>query len=49
MNQNISLKKREDTLIRHLNNPKVFIEYSQYTDDVYSNIDDYSPKETENF
>ena len=36
MNQNISflIKKREDAGIQYLNNPKAFIEYSQYMDDV---------------
>ena len=29
---------------KHLNDPKVFIEYSQYMDDVYNNIHDYNPK-----
>ena len=38
------IKKREDVGIKHLNNPNAFIEYSQYMDDVYNNIDDYNPK-----
>ena len=37
------IKKREDVGINHLNDPKAFIEYSQYTDDFHNNIDDYSP------
>ena len=37
------IKKREDVGIKHLNDPKAFIEYSVYMDDVYSNIDDYNP------
>ena len=38
------IKKREDVGIKHLNDPKVFIEYSVTVDDVYNNIDDYNPK-----
>ena len=37
------IKKHEDVGIKHLNDRKVFIEYSAYMDDVYNNIDDYSP------
>ena len=37
------IKKREDVGIKHLNDPKAFIEYSVYMDDIYSNIDDYNP------
>ena len=36
------IKKREDVGIKHLNDPKAFIEYSLYMDDVYNNIDDYN-------
>ena len=45
MHQNISfyLKKREHVGIKHLNDPKAFIEHSKYMDDVYNNINDYSP------
>ena len=42
MNQFL-IKKREDIGIKHLNDSKAFIEYSQCIDDVYSNIDDYNP------
>ena len=28
----------------YLDDPKVFIEYSNTMDDVYNNIDDYNPK-----
>ena len=41
-------KKREDVGIKHLNNPKVFIQYSQCMDDVYNNIDDYKPTRKRN-
>ena len=37
------IKKREDVEIKHLNDPKAFIEYSKCMDDVYNNINDYNP------
>ena len=37
------IKKHEDLGIKYLNDSKAFIEYSQYMDDVYNNIDDYNP------
>ena len=37
------IKKHEGTGIKHLNDPKAFIEYSQCMDCVYNNIDDYNP------
>ena len=37
------IKKRENAGIKHLNDPKAFIEYSNAMDDVYENIDDYNP------
>ena len=37
------VKKHEDVGIKYLNDPQAFIEYSQFMDDVYSNIDDYNP------
>ena len=36
-----SIKKREH--VRHLNDPKAFIEYSQYMEEIYNNINDYNP------
>ena len=36
-------KTREDVGIKHLNDPKAFIEYSNTMVDVYNNIDDYKP------
>ena len=36
------IKKREKVGIEHLNDPKGFIKYSQYMDDVYNNINDYN-------
>ena len=38
------IKKSEDVGIKHLNDPKAFIEYSTYMDDVYNNINDYNRK-----
>ena len=37
------IKKREDAGIKHLNNANAFIECSNAMDDVYENINDYSP------
>ena len=37
------IKKLEDVGIKHLNDPKAFIEYPAYMDDVYNNINDYNP------
>ena len=37
------IKKREDVGIKHSIDPKTFIEYSQYMDDVYNKINDYNP------
>ena len=37
------IKKLEDAGIKHLNHSKAFIEYSNTTDDVYENIDEYNP------
>ena len=38
------VKKREDAGIKNLNDSSAFIEYSNTMDDVYKNIDDYTPK-----
>ena len=38
------IKKRENAGIKHLNDPKAFIEYSNTIDDVYRNINNYNPK-----
>ena len=42
------IKKREVTGMKHLNDPKAFIEYSACMDDVYINIDDYDPTNRKN-
>ena len=36
------IKNRENVGIKHLNDSKAFIEYSNTMNDVYENIDDYS-------
>ena len=38
------IKICEDVGIKHLNDPKAFIQYSTYLDDAYNNIDDYNQK-----
>ena len=38
------MKKREDEGIKQLSDPKAFVEYSAYMDDVYKDINDYNPK-----
>ena len=43
------INKREDAGVKHLNDPKSFIEHSQYMDDVYNNINDYNPNRNRNF
>ena len=35
------IKRREDAGIKHLNDPKVFIEHFNTMDDINNNIDDY--------
>ena len=37
------INKRESTWLKHFNDPKAFIEYSNDMHDVYKNIDDYNP------
>ena len=37
------INKRESTGLKHFNNPKAFIEYSNYMNDVYKNINNYNP------
>ena len=38
------IKKREQAVIKKLNDPTAFIEYSNTMDDVYNNIDNYNAK-----
>ena len=37
------INKKESTGLKHFNDPKAFIEYSNDLHDVYKNIDDYNP------
>ena len=37
------IKNSEDVETKYLNDPKVFIEYPAYMEDVYNNINDYNP------
>ena len=36
------INKRENTGLKHFNNPKDFIEYSNDMQDVYKNVDEYN-------
>ena len=42
------IKNREDVGIKHLNDSKAFIEYTQCMDYIYNNIDDYNPSRKKN-
>ena len=44
----ILIKKRENTEIKHLNDPDAFIECSNSMDDVYENINDYNSSRKKN-
>ena len=37
------IKKRENIGLKHFNDPKAFVEYSNEMHDVYKNIDHYNP------
>ena len=37
------INKKESTGLKHFNDSKAFIEYSNYMQDVYKNVYDYSP------
>ena len=37
------IRRRENASIKHLHDPKAFIEYSAYMDDIYNTINDYNP------
>ena len=37
------IKKRQSIGLKHVNDPKAFIEYSSNMYDVYNNINDYNP------
>ena len=34
---------QKNTSLKHFNNPKAFIEYSNYLDNIYKNMDEYNP------
>ena len=38
------IRRRENAGIKHLHDPKAFIEYSAYMDDINNTINDYNPK-----
>ena len=40
------INKREKVGSDHYDDPKAFIEYSNYMHDVYKNIEDYNPRKT---
>ena len=42
------IKERKSIGIKHFNNPKAFIEYSNEMHDAYKNIDRYNPDKTKN-
>ena len=37
------INKWESTVLKHFNDSKAFIEYSNDTDDIYKNIEQYNP------
>ena len=37
------INKRESTSLKHFNNSKAFIEYSNDMDDIYKNMEEYNP------
>ena len=40
----ILINKRESTSLKHFNDSKAFIEYSDNMDDIHKNIEEYNPK-----
>ena len=42
------INKREDTGLKHLNDSKVFIEYTNYMGDIYKNIEECNPNKKRN-
>lgn len=43
------IKACEDASIKHYNDPRVFIEYSNTTDDIYNNINNLTQTKTKQF
>ena len=42
-NYQLLVKKRESTVLKHFNNSKAFIEYSNDIDDIYKNVEENNP------
>ena len=42
-NINVKLKKRKRTGLKHFNDSKAFIEYSNDMDGIYKSIEEYNP------
>ena len=42
------INKRESTGLKHLIDSKTFIEYLNYMDDIYKNIEEYNPNKKHN-
>ena len=42
MKKNIKKSKQESTGLKHFNDSKAFIEYSNYMGDIYKNIEEYN-------
>ena len=43
------INKRERVVLKHLNDSKAFIEYSNDIDHIYKNIEDYNPNKKQNY
>ena len=43
------INKGESTGLKHFNDSKAFIEYSNYKDDIYNNIEEYSPNKKQKY
>ena len=43
------IEKREKAIIKNLNDPTAFIEYSSTMDDIYDDINHYKKKKEESF
>ena len=44
----ILISKRESTSLKHFNDSKAFIEYSNYVDDIYKYTEEYNPNKNDN-
>ena len=43
------INKRESTGLKHLNDSKAFIKYSNDMDDIYKNIEEYNPNKKQKY